>query len=80
MTLLPPTALADLDPVIDHLQAVARRHEPFEVELRGTGTFRPLSRSCTSGWLPARNQSRPFERDAFRSSGAQAPGSTSTPT
>ena len=43
VTLLPPTALADLDPVIDHLQAVARRHEPFEVELRGTGTFRPLS-------------------------------------
>jgi 2'-5' RNA ligase len=43
VTLLPPTAIADLDPVITHLRAVARRHEPFEVELRGTGTFRPLS-------------------------------------
>jgi 2'-5' RNA ligase len=43
VTLLPPTAITDLDPVIAHLGAVARRHGPFEVELRGTGTFRPLS-------------------------------------
>jgi 2'-5' RNA ligase len=45
VTLLPPTPLdtADLDMVEEHLLAVARRHDPFVVHLRGSGTFRPVS-------------------------------------
>ncbi|HMO12362.1 MAG TPA: 2'-5' RNA ligase family protein, partial [Actinotalea sp.] len=45
VTLVGPTVLeagrvAELE---DHLAAVARDHSPFEVHLRGTGTFRPVS-------------------------------------
>jgi 2'-5' RNA ligase len=45
ITLLPPT---DVDDTIwaalpSVLAAVAARHEPFTVRLRGTGTFRPVS-------------------------------------
>ena len=45
VTLLPPTevpadALAEVE---DHLRAVAEAGQPFEMELRGTGTFRPAS-------------------------------------
>jgi 2'-5' RNA ligase len=36
-----PTAREDID---EHLQAVARAHVPFSIHLRGTGTFRPISR------------------------------------
>jgi len=45
VTLLGPTvrAAAGMDEVGDHLAAVAARHEPFELHLRGTGTFRPVS-------------------------------------
>jgi 2'-5' RNA ligase len=45
VTLLPPTSVpvAALDDVRPHLAAVAARHEPFELRLRGTGTFRPVS-------------------------------------
>lgn len=45
VTLLPPTSLrdADLDEVEEHLRSVAAREQSFEVHLRGTGTFRPLS-------------------------------------
>jgi 2'-5' RNA ligase len=43
VTLLPPTAVDDIDAVHAHLAAVSGRHRSFEVELRGTGTFRPLS-------------------------------------
>ncbi|MCW2499186.1 MAG: Phosphoesterase [Frankiales bacterium] len=45
VTLLPPTALnsTDLDEVEEHLRAVAARHEPFVMHLRGSGTFRPIS-------------------------------------
>ena len=45
ITLLPPTP-ADDDAVValeEHLAEVARTHAPFEVLLRGTGTFRPVS-------------------------------------
>lgn len=43
ITLLPPTTVNDLDAVMGHLAAVASRHDDFHIELRGTGTFRPLS-------------------------------------
>lgn len=45
ITLLPPTALAPerVAGVRDHLTRIAARHRPFQVILRGTGTFRPVS-------------------------------------
>jgi 2'-5' RNA ligase len=45
VTLLPPTELRsdDLADVEEHLQAVAQRHAPFVMHLRGSGTFRPIS-------------------------------------
>lgn len=45
VTLLGPTVVepADLAAVVEHLTAVGRLHAPFEVHLRGTGTFRPVS-------------------------------------
>ncbi|MEZ5187022.1 MAG: 2'-5' RNA ligase family protein [Candidatus Nanopelagicales bacterium] len=43
VTLLPPTQVEDLDLVSDHLEAVACRHAGFDVLLKGTGTFRPVS-------------------------------------
>lgn len=43
ITLLPPTMLQDIDPVMVHLHEVGRRHQAFPIKLRGTSTFRPLS-------------------------------------
>jgi len=43
ITLLGPTLVDDLGPVVDHLATVAKQHRPFTVHLRGTGTFRPVS-------------------------------------
>lgn len=45
VTLLPPTRLEaqEVDRLRGHLRQVARTHRPFEVVLRGTGTFRPVS-------------------------------------
>lgn len=45
ITLLPPTPASSVSMagVRAHLSAVAARHAPFEVILRGTGTFRPVS-------------------------------------
>lgn len=45
ITLLPPTAVeaGGLDAVEAHLTAAAADVAPFEVHLRGTGTFRPVS-------------------------------------
>jgi 2'-5' RNA ligase len=45
LTLLGPTAVAtDTLPAVEkHLEAVASAHEPFTVQLRGTGTFRPIT-------------------------------------
>lgn len=45
VTLLPPTAIHDEDlPAIeDHLSAIAADEFSFEIHLRGTGTFRPVS-------------------------------------
>ena len=45
VTLLPPTSVdADVFPDIeDHLRDVASSCQPFEIHLRGTGTFRPIS-------------------------------------
>lgn len=43
ITLIPPTECADLTPVEEHLAAVADREPGFDVHLRGTGTFRPVS-------------------------------------
>ena len=43
ITLLGPTDVADLDPVVEHLTSVAASHSPFTIHLRGTGTFRPVS-------------------------------------
>lgn len=43
ITLIPPTVCEDLDPVMEHLQQVAATSTGFDVHLRGTGTFRPVS-------------------------------------
>ena len=45
ITLLPPTALHDeaLPEVEEHLRVVAAGEEAFEVRLRGSSTFRPVS-------------------------------------
>ena len=45
ITLLPPTRVrvADLSSVNEHLIQVASASHPFEIRLRGTGTFRPVS-------------------------------------
>jgi 2'-5' RNA ligase len=45
VTLLPPTSLtaAERGPVDEHLAAAASRHRPFELHLKGTGTFRPVT-------------------------------------
>jgi len=45
LTLLPPTEVPDdAEPaILDHLAAVTTRHAPFDVLLRGTGTFRPIT-------------------------------------
>lgn len=45
ITLLPPTALRtdDLEEVEEHLRSIAACESSFEVHLRGTATFRPVS-------------------------------------
>ncbi len=45
VTLLGPTVVEteEHDLVVEHLEQVASRHEPFHIHLRGTGTFRPVS-------------------------------------
>lgn len=45
VTLLPPTAVAtaDLPAIREHLQRAADETVPFEIVLRGTGTFQPVS-------------------------------------
>ena len=45
ITLMPPTALHDhvLADVEEHLRLVAAGEEPFDVHLRGSSTFRPVS-------------------------------------
>ena len=45
ITLLGPTEVGaeDLTGLADHLRAAARSVDPFDVVLRGTGTFRPVS-------------------------------------
>jgi 2'-5' RNA ligase len=45
VTLLPPTALheSDLEAVEEHLRRIAAGESAFDMHLRGTGTFRPVS-------------------------------------
>ena len=45
VTLLPPTTVDpdSLDTVVEHLEKVALQHDPFEMRLRGSATFRPVS-------------------------------------
>ena len=45
VTLLPPTEVGtdDLPRIDEHLAAVAVRQWPFRMQLRGTGSFRPVS-------------------------------------
>ena len=45
ITLLPPTSVdeADLPAAREHLRQAAAGHRPFELHLRGTGTFRPVT-------------------------------------
>jgi 2'-5' RNA ligase len=45
ITLLPPTEVGDgeLGPIEEHLQSIAVEERAFEIHLRGTGTFRPVS-------------------------------------
>jgi 2'-5' RNA ligase len=46
VTLLPPTEVdpAAVPEIEGHLAAIAARGRPFRMRLRGTGTFRPISR------------------------------------
>jgi 2'-5' RNA ligase len=45
ITLLPPTEVnaGDLDRIEEHLRTIAESERPFEIHLRGTGTFHPVS-------------------------------------
>ncbi|MCH8612248.1 2'-5' RNA ligase family protein [Arsenicicoccus dermatophilus] len=45
VTVLPPTQISDqvMDEVHGHLRQAAARVEPFRLDLRGTGTFLPVS-------------------------------------
>ena len=45
ITLVPPVDLTEdqIDAAEGHLEAAASSAEPFEIHLRGTGTFRPVS-------------------------------------
>ena len=45
ITLVPPAEVSEesLDAIETHLEAAAGGQEPFRVQLRGTGTFRPVS-------------------------------------
>lgn len=45
ITLLPPTEVTadDLDSIEKHLRLIAESEHCFEIQLRGTGTFRPVS-------------------------------------
>lgn len=45
VTLLPPTEVpvAERTTIAGHLAQVARKHPPFDLRLRGTDTFRPVS-------------------------------------
>ena len=45
ITVLPPTEVdaEDLDSIEKHLRTVAESEQSFEIRLRGTGTFRPVS-------------------------------------
>ena len=45
VTLLPPITVDEslLPEIEEHLRGVAQDEEPFDIELRGTGTFRPVS-------------------------------------
>ncbi|GAA8849540.1 2'-5' RNA ligase family protein [Helicobacter pylori] len=45
VTLMPPTEVpeAELPVFVHHLESVAAAHGPFMMQLRGTGTFRPVS-------------------------------------
>lgn len=44
ITLVPPTEVGDQLPAVEHhLAAAAAKHPPFDIHLRGTATFRPVS-------------------------------------
>lgn len=45
ITLLPPTEVdsGDLDTIDKHLRTIAESEQPFDIHLRGTGTFHPVS-------------------------------------
>jgi 2'-5' RNA ligase len=47
ITLLPPTQVSatKAQSVDDHLGAVARAYEPFQLRLQGAGTFRPVTQT-----------------------------------
>lgn len=46
ITLMPPTEIfpSEMDRFVRHLEMVAANHGPFTIHLRGTGSFRPVSR------------------------------------
>lgn len=72
ITLVTTTETADWEESARHVREVAARHAPFDVTLRGTGTFRPVSpvvylrldegfNECSA--LHKEMQSGPLERD-----------------
>lgn len=74
VTLLPPTEVdtGSLDEIESHLRGIAESEQPFEIHLRGTGTFHPVSPVVfisvvrgisTCERLQARVRSGPLVRD-----------------
>ncbi len=45
VTIMPPLAVAqkDRESVFEHLRKVAKRHRPFKITVRGSGSFLPVS-------------------------------------
>lgn len=45
ITIMPPLAVCvdDREAVFEHLRAVAKRHTPFKITIRGSGSFLPVS-------------------------------------
>lgn len=68
ITLLPPTRITadDLAAIEDHLRATAAAHRSFELHLRGTGTFRPVTEVVFVAVAAGISELELLERDVRR--------------